>query len=145
VPSPRSDVTEFLVSVAVSFKGEVDRLPGRYVTFTSFNPASQTSQTEALNWLEQYYVSGQYKGIVITDFDEVRPRFPQAVFGLPDLLSGKQDLDRVRDFARDEGLEGKVVQYINYYIENVQGDKITVGNISNSSGIAIGRDAQATT
>jgi hypothetical protein len=35
-----------------------------------------------LAWIEQFYVTQIYKGVVVTDFDEVQPRFPQAVFGL---------------------------------------------------------------
>jgi GNAT superfamily N-acetyltransferase len=112
LPAPRKDVNDFRVSVAVSFEGRVEGREGFYVTYDTFDPADAGGLPEACRWIEQFYVSQQYHGRVVTDFDEtrrpLRPAvFGPAVFGLPDLLSGKLDLGEVERLLRDWGLHDR--------------------------------------
>ncbi|MCC6189546.1 MAG: hypothetical protein IT318_10945 [Anaerolineales bacterium] len=101
--APRAGVTRYLISVAAAFLGAFQGQDGQYVTFCSFDPATAGEVERATQWMEQFYVASQYHGVVITDFDEVRPRFPGAVFALPDLLSGKLDQAKVQTFLAQHG------------------------------------------
>lgn len=106
LPQPRSEVTSYEVSAAISFVGNFEGREEKYITYANFAPESQASFQQACNWLEQFYVK-KYAGTVITDFDEVIPRFPDAVFGLPDLMSGNLDRSRVQKFLQHQGLGEK--------------------------------------
>lgn len=102
--APRRAVSRYLVTAAVSFLGTVEGQTGAYITYASFDPASRESIARAVTWLRDFYVGGQYEGRIITDFDEVRPRFPNAVFGLADVMAGRLQADAVRDFLAAQGL-----------------------------------------
>lgn len=148
---PRTEITNFMVSVAVSFRGEVQGHWGEYVTYCTFDPASSESMQKAVDWIDNFYVQGQYKGTIITDFDDVRPHFPDAVFGLPKLRSGTLSEEQVRAFLKAQGFAESVgnkflLQYNVYrqVTEVIQGDKYVIGDITNSTGIAIGRGAAVT-
>lgn len=139
LPKPRSEITTYKVSVAISFLGQFEGRKGNYVTYANFDPASRSSFERACHWLEQFYVR-QYEGTIVTDFDEVQPRFPEAIFGLPTLMAGKLDKNLVQAFLKSQGWGEKTGDQ--FFI--VYGDYFNVGNITNSESIAIGRDAQAT-
>jgi hypothetical protein len=139
LPKPRSEITTYKVSVAISFFGQVEERKGNYVTYANFDPASPSSFERACHWLKQFYVR-QYEGTIITDFDEVQPRFPEAIFGLPTLMTGKIDKNQVQAFLQSQGWGEKTGEQ--FFI--VYGDYINVGNITNSESIAIGSNAQAT-
>lgn len=133
---PRSDVTEYKVSAAVSFSGQIEGREGIYVTYANFFPGIKNSFEKACQWLELYVK--QYTGTIITDFDEVRPRFPETIFGLPNLMSGRLDKNQVQEFLQKKFWDEKIGEqffrvYVNY---------ISVGNIINSEGIAIGENSQ---
>jgi hypothetical protein len=138
---PRAEVTSYLISVAVSFAGEFKGHQGQYATFASFDPAERDGLAQASAWLEQVYVAGHHKGTVITDFDEVRPRFPNAVFGLPDLMAGKLDRAEVTAWLQSQGYDdqtGKVF-FVNYQEINTQGGAYIAGDL-HIAGDFIGRD-----
>lgn len=154
LPKPRSEITRFYVSVAVSFRGEVEGQRGEFVTYCTFDPASHSSFQEAIDWIDKFYVRGQYKGTVITDFDDAYPHFPDAVFALPALRSGTLDLDKVNEFLKANGMGQAGNQFIVLYNDyrqiirgdlvmgdKVMGDKITIGAITNSTGITVGRNS----
>jgi hypothetical protein len=136
---PRDGIAAFAVSVAASFYGEVDHQPGTYVTFATFDPADATSLEHTCSWIEEFYVATLYSGHIVTDFDAVQPRFPGAVFGLGAVMAGELDPARVQHLLSAAGLdEGRAerVTVVNNFIR--------VGNISNSTGVAIGPGTQAT-
>jgi hypothetical protein len=92
------------------------------------------------------YVVGQYQGEIITDFDEVEnrfPNFPDAVFGMPGIMSGRLDRQRVERFVRAQQLSMLGMQG---YIENVtqvrtDGGAYIAGNVTvNDGGKFVGRD-----
>jgi hypothetical protein len=138
---PRAEVTSYLISVAVSFAGEFEGQQGLYATFASFDPAKRDDLAQASAWLEQVYVAGQHKGAVVTDFDEVRPRFPSAVFGLPKLMAGKLDRAKVTAWLKSQGYDeqaGKTF-FVNYQEINTQGGAYIAGDL-HVAGDFIGRD-----
>ena len=136
---PRDGVDAFAVSVAAAFFGEVDHQPGTYMTFATFNPANAASLEHARDWIEEFYVATLYNGHVVTDFDAVQPRFPGAVFGLGAVMAGEIDPGRVQQLLSAAGLDASCAERV-----TVVNNFIRVGNISNSSGVAIGPGAQAT-
>lgn len=142
LPAPRPQVTEFAISAAVSFEGEFQGQEGLYATYCTFDPASAASMQHMLAWIEQFYVTQIYKGVVVTDFDEVQPRFPQAVFGLPDLMAGKLDQSRVQAFLQSQGIPGSTGQqfFLIYKEINTQGGAYIVGDVNTDGGDFVGRD-----
>ena len=139
---PRQGVEGFSVSAAVSFVGEFEGHEGIYATYATFNPASRDSMAHAIRWLEQFYVTEQHKGIIVTDFDEIKPRFPDAVFGLPDLMAGKLDRERISEFLRAHGLDESAGQpyYLVYKEINTGGGAYIEGSVNTGGGDFIGRD-----
>ncbi len=142
LPHPRREVDGYTVSAAVSFVGEFEEREGVYTTYATFDPASRDSLRHAVAWLSQFYVTEQYKGVIVTDFDEVRPRFPGVVFGLPDLMAGKLNTDKVKAFLQAQGL-GDVAgrpYYVVYKEINTQGGAYIAGDVNTGGGDFIGRD-----
>jgi len=72
----------------------------------------------------------------------VRPRFPGAVFGLPDLMAGRLDMARVRAFLRDQGLDESAGQqfFVIYNQINTQGGAYIGGDVHTGGGDFVGRD-----
>jgi hypothetical protein len=101
-PQPGGDGEPFLATGAVTFEAAlsdqvdagrwewepVSDLHGAYVTFS---PSQRESVREAAEWLAETYVEGLFGGRIITDFDEIVPRFPDAPFGLPRVTASKMD------------------------------------------------------
>lgn len=113
---PRPEVTRFYVSVAVSFQGNVQGTVGNYMTYCTFDPGSKTSLDRAIDWIDNFYVQNQYKGTVITDFDDVYPHFPNAVFELAALRSGNLDMQKAVDFLKANWMDQAASEkFRNYY------------------------------
>lgn len=141
LPKPRQRVTTYLINVVASFIGDFEGRRGSYATFAAFDPAQRSSLSEAISWLEGIYVGAMHDGIVITDFDEVRPRFPQAVFGLPSLMAGALDRRQVRELLAAQGYPADVGDafFVVYNEINTQGGAYISGNV-HVDGDFIGRD-----
>jgi hypothetical protein len=129
---PRPEVTGFLVSVAAAFMGTFQGEAGRYVSYCSFDPAEAGGVARIVQWMAQFYVAQQHQGVVITDFDEVQPRFPGAVFGLVDLLGGQLDAQRVQQALAAQGLSPQSgQQFFVFYKEiNTQGGNYFEGPVT---------------
>jgi len=146
LPRPRSNITGYSVSGAVSFVSEVDHMQGMFCTYATFDPASQASITKAADWIEQFYVGQQYPGVVVTDFDEQKPRFPNAIFGLPDLLRGKLDAPKVRAWLHEHGLGDPDPHFLLVYKEiNTHGGAYIAGDVNTGGGDFIVGDQTAST
>jgi len=129
LPQPRTEVTRFRVSAAVTFSVEDDY----YATYTTFDPASAESIEKASGWLEEFYVKELHQGEVVTDFDEVKPRFPTAVLGMPKVMNGRLDPDQVR---RVLGISQEKIRIINNNIGGVYIDgNISVGDVSGNNNV----------
>ena len=142
LPAPRAGVAGYAVSAAVSFVGEFEGREGLYATYCTFDPASAQGLQQMVAWIEQFYVTQIYKGVVVTDFDEIQPRFPQAVFGLPDLLAGKLDQPRVQAFLQSQGMDQNAGQkfFLIYKEINTQGGAYIAGDVNTGGGDFAGRD-----
>ncbi len=142
LPAPRDGIEKFTVSAAISFVGEFDQREGIYATYATFDPSSRDSLQHAVRWLEQFYVTEQHKGVIITDFDEIQPRFPGAVFGLPDLMAGKLNTEKARSFLRTQGLGDNADRpyFVVYKVINTQGGAYIEGDVDTGGGDFIGRD-----
>jgi hypothetical protein len=76
-----------LVSVAVSFESEFEGHRGVYASYDTFDASNRNSLADTVTWLEDIYVQDTYKGRVITDFDEHRSHFSDAMFSLDKVTS----------------------------------------------------------
>jgi len=139
---PRSEVSRYAISAAISFVGEYENKEGVYSTFATFDPAITGDLEKTVTWLEQFYVTETYKGVVITDFDEVQPRFQGAVFGLPELMAGNLDQERVNQFLQTRGISGDTGKpfYLIYKEINTHGGAYIEGDVDTGGGDFIGRD-----
>jgi hypothetical protein len=160
--APRREVLNHEVSIAVSFRGEFEGKKDTFATFATFDPADQQDKERACQWIERFYIREKYQGVVLTDFDEIQPRFPskgfsmkpgalleggelstKAKFALQDLMAGTFDLKKASSdlpqYVLDDG-------QINIFIENYQhqisteGGAYVAGNINTSGGKFVGRD-----
>lgn len=142
LPAPRPDVQQFQVSAAVSFAGKFEGQEGMYATFATFDPARPDNLQGAIKWLEDFYVTGQYQGVIVTDFDEVQARFPGAVFGLPELMAGKMDAGRVGEFLKAHGFsEASGQKFFLVYKEiNTMGGAYIEGSVNTGGGDFVAGD-----
>ena len=73
-------------SVAVSFVSDYQGLPQVYATYVTFQPGLEGSFEEAVSWMKTEYVEGEYKGRIITDFDQTQTIFPEARLALSNVM-----------------------------------------------------------
>src|SRR5690606_20046413 len=52
------------------------------------------SLDRCINWMEEVYVKRQYSGTIVTDFDEIVPRFKNTVFPINLLMDKRVTFDR---------------------------------------------------
>jgi len=70
-------------------------------TFAYFNPVDESSIITATDWIDNYindYTRG--RGIPITDYDEIIPRFTTAVLSLQNIMEGNIDYDALNSLFR---------------------------------------------
>jgi hypothetical protein len=160
--APRPEVTNHEISIAVSFKGKFQEEDGTYATFDTFDPAVRGDKQRAISWIEQFYVTERYHGVVLTDFDETHPTFPQrnlsmglgglsaagkpqppkAQFALGDLMSGQFNLSKASSVLPKYVLDERRVNiFIGSYHNqiNTEGGAYVQGNV-NAGGKFVGRD-----
>jgi hypothetical protein len=73
-------------SVAVSFVSDCQNLPKVYATYVTFRPDVKGSFDDATAWMKKTYVEGEYRGRIITDFDQTRTIFPEARLALSKVM-----------------------------------------------------------
>jgi hypothetical protein len=73
-------------SVAVSFVSEYKGPPQLYATYVTFQPNIEGSFEKAISWMKTEYVEGEYKGRIITDFDQTQTVFPEAQLALSKVM-----------------------------------------------------------
>ena len=139
LPRPRSAVTAYLINVAISFQGEFAGVAGTYAAYAAFDPAERGALQQATNWLRDTYVGAAHAGTVITDFDEIRPRFPHALFGLPTLLRGQVARAQIQAWLQARGFTAEVGAGF-FNIINTGGGAYIAGNVYTEGGDFIGRD-----
>jgi hypothetical protein len=161
--APRREVTNHEVSVAVSFKGKFQGEEGTYATFATFDPAVRGDKQRACQWIEHFYVTKKYQGVVLTDFDETHPNFPKgrlpmrlgrllaakkhqtpkAEFALGDLMSGEFDLNEATaalpKYVLDAGQISIFIQNYNRQI-HTEGGAYVEGDVKTGGGKFVSRD-----
>lgn len=73
-------------SVAVSFVSDYQGLAKVYATYVTFQPNVEGSFQNAVSWMKREYVEGEYRGRIITDFDQTRTIFPEARLALSSVM-----------------------------------------------------------
>lgn len=76
-----------MVSVAASFAAEIDGEVAIYAAYVTFDPGHRGARRSAIDWMEEEYVRGLYKGEMLTDFDQQSPSFSSALFSLDDVMT----------------------------------------------------------
>jgi hypothetical protein len=83
------------VTAAVLFRGTVGGEEGTFFVYSHFNPCERHSIDntidQCINWMERTYVRGLYNGQILTDFDEVTPRFEDVTFPVRALMNPRTD------------------------------------------------------
>lgn len=83
------------VTAAVLFRGTVDEEESTFFVYSHFNPCERHSIDntidQCIDWMERRYVRGLYRGEVLTDFDEVTPRFEDVIFPMRALMNPQTD------------------------------------------------------
>jgi hypothetical protein len=134
LPQPRTEVTRFRVSATVMFSVHHNY----FATYATFDPANTESMEKACTWIKEFYVEELHQGEVVTDFDEVKPRFPDAVFSLPKVMNGRLDLDQVRRILGNDISEKQItiIQEQNTINKvTYEGDITITGGVSGSHNV----------
>jgi hypothetical protein len=76
-----------VVSIAASFAAEINGKAAIYAAYATFDPGHKGGRRSAVDWLEEEYVRGLYKGEMLTDFDQQSPSFSDALFSLDDVMT----------------------------------------------------------
>jgi hypothetical protein len=101
------------VSVATSFKssyeGDSEKL---YATYVTFDPSNKNSFKERIDWLKNVYIKDEYKGEILTDFDETRNTFENAPFSLCKIMNSEIDVDEFQFLERRGNRLGN--QYVTF-------------------------------
>ena len=59
-----------------------------YASYVTFRPDVKGSFDDAIIWMKQDYIEGEYQGRIITDFDQTRTIFPEARLALSKVMDG---------------------------------------------------------
>lgn len=94
----KQKVTEsgkFKVTAAVLFRGNVEGYKETFFVYSNFDPGKRGNLDytieQCVDWMEKKYVTGMYRGKILTDFDEVAPRFDNVPFPLKALMNPATD------------------------------------------------------
>lgn len=138
----RKDIVD--VTAAVTFYGETERREGVFYVYSHFDPTDPSSLDRCIDWMEDEYVKRQYSGVVVTDFDEMVPRFEGTVFPVEILMDQEFKFDRmtVYDTLHRLRIPGHMRSDIRFIVEQliVEGD-MTNYNIT-GHGNVIGNNNQ---
>ena len=116
-PEPRPNIEKFLVSIAISFESAYEGAPRPYVTYATFEAGNRTSFARAKAWLKRFYVEEKYQGRILTDFDQIRSQYPEAVFGLVNLYPGNIQTEALQAYV--EQLFPQRQEALNLFLGNI--------------------------
>jgi len=123
-------LAELDVSVAICFEGIFEGQKGIFAAYKSFDPGRKDDLASTVSWLQNEYVSN-YKGKVLTDFDQQENHFNNARFRLDKIMNlkiSRRDLDLLHN-------DTQIERYIQY--------QQTIYNISGGNIGAVGDGAKA--
>lgn len=94
--TPKFSLDEpFRTSAAVTFSSTYEGYPRMYAAYVTFYPGKKHSLQDRIEWLQETYVEGMYRGRIITDFDEQTRHFQYADFSLEKVMSNEVGTDEV--------------------------------------------------
>lgn len=86
---------KFKVTAAVLFRGNVEGYKDTFFVYSNFVPGKRGNLDytieQCVDWMEKKYVTGMYRGKILTDFDEVAPRFDNVPFPIKALMNPATD------------------------------------------------------
>lgn len=156
---------KFKVTAAVLFRGNVEPYKGTFFAYSNFDPGKRGNLDytieQCVDWMEKNYVTGMYRGKILTDFDEVVPRFDNVSFPIKALMNPDADAssvfqmcsklyrnqsfidgDSVKDMVNQIIIEQSAATIINISkistMNNQEGDTYNVGQAG-----AVGRHARS--
>jgi len=100
-------------SIAVSFVSDYQGPPQVYATYVTFQPDVEGSFEEAVSWMKTEYVEGEYKGRIITDFDQTQTIFPEAGLALANVMARLVLPEQLRETVQLMHATGSVDSYFN--------------------------------
>lgn len=91
----QNKIYDIAVSIAVSFISSYEGEEKLYASYVFFDPSRKESFNRNVNWMQDTYVEGEYRGKIVTDFDEQRSHFPDAVFSLEKIMDFNLDKNNI--------------------------------------------------
>jgi hypothetical protein len=116
-----TELGKFKVTAAVLFRGNVEPYKGTFFAYSNFDPGKHgnldNTIEQCVDWMEKNYVTGVYRGKILTDFDEVVPRFDNVSFPLKALMNPDADTSSVfqmcsKLYRNQSFINGDSVKYI---------------------------------
>lgn len=112
---------KFKVTAAVLFRGKVEGYKDTFFVYSNFEPGKRGNLDDTIEecvyWMEKKYVTGMYRGKVLTDFDEVVPRFDNVSFPIKALMNPDADASSVSKmcsklYRNQSFIDGDLEKYI---------------------------------
>jgi len=117
-------MSELSVSVAVVFESSFEGHKGLYASYVNFEPGNNQSERDCVSWMGDKYVREKYQGVVVTDFDEQRSNFPDAIFSLEKVMdcrlqkNGKEIAYRLKAWGLGGAKTVNIIENIENMIDN---------------------------
>jgi hypothetical protein len=116
-------------SVAVGFLSSYEHQPSLYATYVTFYPGIRGSLRRRLDWLENEYVQGMYRGKIVMDFDERMKRFEYATFAKRKVMNGGLHQSEIQAFFNELGMPVDAKLLIDKQNQVFTGDKYDIAVI----------------
>ncbi len=112
------------VTVASSFISNYEGMPKTYATYVGFDPSDENAFKKNIEWMENEYVIGMYKGQVLTDFDQTINHFKNAPFSLEKVMSHIIDENNILNLQALVGIDSRfIITYQNKIKEYIKRNK----------------------
>lgn len=99
----RRSTKEMSVTVASSFISNYEGQSKIYASYIGFDPSKKTELAENVEWMEDEYVRGMYKGRILTDFDQTVNHFDYAPFSLKKVMNLEVTAEDIQLLASEIG------------------------------------------
>lgn len=152
VPLKRAEPKTLDVTAAVLFRGTVDEKEDTFFVYSHFDPGKRDSLDrtidQCVDWMEKSYVKGLYGGRILTDFDEIAPRFEDVVFPVRTLMNPHTDRRAMARMCRELYLhtsphDGEKIE--NLVEQIISEEPMTMNIIITGDGNVVGNNNQLVT
>ena len=83
----KNEVGPTLISPAITFSSQYEGEARSYACYVTANAADYAGLKERIRWMDEEYVSGRYRGSVLTDFDQTTAHFQSVKFSLEKVMN----------------------------------------------------------